>query len=85
MRFFGLWTRRQVSAPENVCGLDSDAVLINRQSAPIQAQVLRDIGMDMLAARFQRDCLTLGYSNLALPRPGKRPDPFPSSIALLMF
>jgi NAD(P)-dependent dehydrogenase (short-subunit alcohol dehydrogenase family) len=34
-----------------VCGPDYGASLINRQTAPIQAQVLRDIGMEMLTGR----------------------------------
>jgi NAD(P)-dependent dehydrogenase (short-subunit alcohol dehydrogenase family) len=34
-----------------VCGPDYGASQINRQSAPVQAQVLRAIGMDMLAPR----------------------------------
>lgn len=34
-----------------VCGPDYGASLINRQIAPVQAQVLRDIGMEMLASR----------------------------------
>jgi NAD(P)-dependent dehydrogenase (short-subunit alcohol dehydrogenase family) len=34
-----------------ICGPDYGASEINRQSAPVQAQVLRDIGMEMLASR----------------------------------
>jgi NAD(P)-dependent dehydrogenase (short-subunit alcohol dehydrogenase family) len=37
-----------------VCGPDYGATQINRQSAPVQAQVLRDIGMGMLAPRAHR-------------------------------
>jgi NAD(P)-dependent dehydrogenase (short-subunit alcohol dehydrogenase family) len=34
-----------------ICGPDYGASQVNRQSAPVQAQVLRDIGMGMLAPR----------------------------------
>jgi NAD(P)-dependent dehydrogenase (short-subunit alcohol dehydrogenase family) len=36
-----------------VCGPDYGAIVINRQSAPVQAQVLRDIGLGMLAGRAE--------------------------------
>jgi NAD(P)-dependent dehydrogenase (short-subunit alcohol dehydrogenase family) len=36
-----------------VCGPDYGAMTINRQNAPIQAQVLREIGLGMLAARAE--------------------------------
>jgi NAD(P)-dependent dehydrogenase (short-subunit alcohol dehydrogenase family) len=37
-----------------ICGPDYGASQINRQGAPVQAQVLRDIGMGMLAPRAHR-------------------------------